>query len=192
MIPHSFVMRPVGISFGNGQVDEILPAGTPCNEERERVGNNFVIVTTVHVYCRDLQEREWRKIASFTVNAFYGAAYVRLVLNEMGRRRYSVGVVGQKPMFQNTLEIAKEDAEVVVQFDKKNIAIQQGLKTLRADLERERTKVPPRDDIVHELNKGIAFLESDNAFRVQLDGLNQYVENLHSSTFSCLICHIPP
>ena len=82
-------------------------------------------------------------------------------------------------MFQNTLEIAKEDAEVVVQFDKKNIAIQQGLKTLRADLERERTKVPPRDDIVHELNKGIAFLESDNAFRVQLDGLNQYVENLH-------------
>ena len=179
MIPHSFVMRPVGISFGNGQVDEILPAGTPCNEERERVGNNFVIATTVRVYCRDLQEREWRRIAKFTVNAFRGAAYVRLVLNEMGRLRYSVGVVGQEPMFQNTLEIAKEDADAIVQFNRKNIAIQRGLQTLRADLERERTNVPPRDDIVRELNRGIAFLESDNAFRVQLDGLNQYVENLH-------------
>lgn len=179
MIPHSFVMRPVGISFGNGQVDEILPAGTPCNEERERVGNNFVIATTVHVYCRDLQEREWRRIAKFTVNAFHGAAYIRLVLNEMGRLRYSVGVVGREPMFQNTLEIAKEDADAIVQFNRKNIAIQRGLQTLRADLERERTNVPPRDDIVRELNRGIAFLESDNAFRVQLDGLNQYVENLH-------------
>ncbi|KAM7458296.1 hypothetical protein BLSTO_00955 [Blastocystis sp. subtype 1] len=179
MIPHSFVMRPVGISFGNGQVDEILPAGTPCNEERERVGNNFVIATTVRVYCRDLQEREWRRIAKFTVNAFRGAAYVRLVLNEMGRLRYSVGVVGQEPMFQNTLEIAKEDADAIVQFNRKNIAIQRGLQILRADLERERTNVPPRDDIVRELNRGIAFLESDNAFRVQLDGLNQYVENLH-------------
>lgn len=179
MIPHSFVMRPVGISFGNGQVDEILPAGTPCNEERERVGNSFIIATTVRVYCRDLQEREWREIAKFTVNAFRGAAYVRLVLNEMGRLRYSVGVVGQEPMFQNTLEIAREDADAIVQFNRKNIAIQRGLQILRADLERERTKVPPRDDIMRELNKGIAFLESDNAFRVELDGLNQYVEKLH-------------
>ena len=179
MIPHSFVMRPVGISFGNGQVDEILPAGTPCNEERERVGNNFIIATTVRVYCRDLQEREWREIAKFTVNAFRGAAYVRLVLNEMGRLRYSVGVVGREPMFQNTLEIAREDADAIVRFDRQYIAIQRGLQILRADLERERTMVPPRDDIVRELNRGLAFLESDNAFRVQLDGLNQYVENLH-------------
>ena len=179
MIPHSFVMRPVGISFGNGQVDEILPAGTPCNEERERVGNNFIIATTVRVYCRDLQEREWREIAKFTVNAFRGAAYVRLVLNEMGRLRYSVGVVGREPMFQNTLEIAREDADAIVRFDRQYIAIQRGLQILRADLERERATVPPRDDIVRELNRGLAFLESDNAFRVQLDGLNQYVENLH-------------
>lgn len=183
MIPHSFVMRPVAISFGNGQIQEILPVGTPRGEERELVGNNFMFATTVRVFCKDdilHQERPWREIGRFTVNAFRGNAYIRLVLNEAGRLRYSVGVVGHEPTHVNTLELAREDPNAIVRFDNQYIAIRNARERVHGDLETEQHRNPPRNNIITELNRGLDYLDSNNAFLLQVEQLNQYADQLHN------------
>ena len=187
IVLHTFVMRAVGVSFGNSKdIQTVLPVGTPCNQESKAISHQFFMNMRITVYCKDSvnssqNSTEWRQLETFNVHGIMGKAYVCLTLNEMGRLRYRIGIEGQPPKIVNTIEIAKEDTNTVTTFNKRWIVVKKGIDTLNSDIASVRAyNTPVKEQLIHNLEKAIAFLNDENALRVSSENIQQYVEQNHN------------
>ena len=182
---HTSVMRAVGVAFGNEPIQTVLHVGDECNKESEPLRHSFILNTKISIYCKDApnsgtKNTEWRFVESFPVHGFMGKAYITLMLNEMGRLRYTIGIEGQAKKEVNTLEIAKENSEAITVFNKRLYTVREGAKLLEKDIQYVNlSNTAVKQQLITNLQKAIAFLRDEKALRVSSESIKQYVDQNH-------------
>ena len=109
-----------------------------------------------------------------------GKAYITLMLNEMGRLRYTIGIEGQAKKEVNTLEIAKENSEAITVFDQRLYTVREGAELLEKDIQYVNlSNTAVKQQLITNLQKAIAFLRDEKALRVSSESIKQYVDQNH-------------